>query len=352
MRKYIRAMFFGSGKTKMYLWTIVLVALASFACFGVVITGGSINFLYLGFGGLLFSITYSQLGVFKDVNIQMEDENKINTRIPKDKKATEDIYNENDKKQKFGKKIKELDDEKNELKRYNEDEVKKLFVQYKVKKESFLVLIDSSEKYRIKNCPSYVWSDKKYIYFLLLEKQPRTIAIPRSEIGGMRYEKGIIITNMEEYKKLKDTVFLYSLYKDLLPKYYRTVTNGLSTFKKNLFVIAEDIRITTKSAKGVMKATQCKLELNDKQLDKHRFDSYFEEVYKVKLLYQEEVLNQEEVKEQLSGILTRLAKHEEKIEVYQNTIFKLAQYQLISQEYAEYFLDYRHRLEQKKRKKR
>ena len=344
-------MFFGSGKTKMYLWTIVLVALASLVCFGVVATGASINFLYLGFGGFLFSITYSQLGVFKDVNIQMDDQNKITSSTQKTKKAIGVTNGEIEKRQNVKKRIEELEEEANELNRYNEDEVKKLLVQYKVKKESFLVLIDSSEKYRIKKCPGYIWSDKKHIYFLLLEKKPRTIAIPRSEVGGMRYEKGIIITNMEEYKKLKDTVFLYNMYKDLLPKYYRTVTNGLSTFKKNLFIFGEDIRITTKSAKGVMKVSQCKLELDDKQFDKQRFDSYFEEIYKVNLLYREEVWNQEEYREQLNGILTRLAHHEEKIEVYQDTIFRLAQYQLISQEYAEYFLDYRHKLEQKKRKK-
>ena len=345
-------MFFGSAKTKMYLWTIVLVAIASLVCFGAVATGGSINFLYLGFGGILFSITYSQLGVFKDVNIQMDEENKGNNSITNHKKLKGETYSESDKKQNLKKKTEEPDGEKNELKRYNEDEVKKLLVQYKVKKESFLVLIDSSEKYRIKKCPGYVWSDKKHIYFLLLEKNPRTIAIPRSELGGMRYEKGIIITNMEEYNKLKDSVFLYSMYRELLPQYYRTVTNGLSTFKKNLFVIGEDIRITTKSAKGVMKVSQCKLELDEKQFDNKRFDKYFEEIYKLNLLYREEVWNQEEFREQLSGILTRLAQHEEKIEIYQDTIFKLAQYQLISQEYAEHFLDYRHRLEQKKRKKR
>ena len=345
-------MFFGSGKTKMYLWTIVLVALASVVCFGAVATGGSINFLYLGFGGILFSITYSQLGVFKDVNIQMDEQDKKNSSLQKHKKAIGEMYNEEESKQKAKKNAEEPEDEQNELKRYNEDEVKKLLVQYKAKKESFLVLIDSSKKYRIKKCPGYVWSDKKHLYFLLLERKPRTIAIPRSEIGGMRYEKGIIITDMEEYKKLKDAMFLYSMYRDLLPKYYRTVTNGLSTFKKNLFIIGEDIRITTKSANGVMKVSQCMLELDEKQFDKQRFNSYFEEIYKVNLLYREEVWNQDEYKEQLSSILTRLAQHEEKIEVYQDTIFQLAQYQLISKDYAEHFLDYRHRLEQKKRKKR
>lgn len=345
-------MFFGSVKTKMYLWTIVLVALASIVCFGVVATGASINFLYLGFGGFLFSVTYSQLGVFKDIDINMKDGNEIDSSLKKHKKAIGEIYNEVEGKHISGKKSEKEENEKNELKRYNEDEVKRLLVQYKVKKESFLVLIDSSEKYRIKKCPGYVWSDKKNVYFLLLEKKPRTIAIPRLEIGGMRYEKGIIITDMEEYKKIKDSIFLYSMYRELFPKYYRTVTNGLSTFKKNLFIIGEDIRITTKSANGVMKASQCKLELNAKQFDKERFDCYFEEIYKVNLLYREEVWNREEYKEQLSSILTRLAHHEEKIEVYQNTIMQLAQYQLISQKYAEYFLDYRHQLERNKRKKR
>lgn len=347
-------MFRGSTKTKMFLWTIVLVALASVACLGAVVMGGSIYFAYLAFGGILFSVTYSQLGYFRDVTAEISEQGKLDASIHKHNKEKKAKFIETTDGNSTKKRAEQMEEfgEENGLQHYNEDEIKKVLVEYKAKKESFLVLIDSSEEYHIKNCPGYIWSDKKRVYFLLLEKKTRIIAIPRTETNVLRYEKGVIVRDIEEYKEVKDAFFLYSMYKDFFPEYYRTVTNGLSTFKKNLFIIGEDIRVTAKSVRGIMKATQCRLELDDQQFDKQRYGGYFEEAYKANLLFREEVYDQEEFKERIREILTGLAMHEEKAEVYQNTIFQLVQYRLISQEYAEFYLNHRNQLEQKKIKKK
>lgn len=351
MKKYIRAMFFGSAKTKMFLWTIVLVALASIFCIGAVAMGGSVYFAYAAFGGILFSITYSQLGMFRDVTAQLKEDGQLEASIhKKQKNGKKDYMEQPDIAGKKQSATEEESGEENPLAQYNDEKLKKLLVTYKVNKESFLVLIDSSEKYHIKKCPGYVWSDKKNLLFLLLEKKPRTIAIPRKETEIMRYEKGVVITDMEEYKHVKDSIFLNSMYRDLYPDYYRAVTNGLRTFKKNLFVIGEDIRITTKSAKGVMKAAQCRLELNQWQFDRQRYSSYFEEAYKANLLLREKVYDQEEFKEKMREILVGLAEHEEKIETYQSIVLQMVQYHFISQEYADFYMNYKSQLEQKRRK--
>lgn len=226
MRKYIRGMFYGSSKTKLYLWTIVVVLAISIGCFGAALLGAGLNFVYIAFGGSVFAIAYSQLGVFKDVNKEIKKGNMGHDAKEKIQEK-DNIRNTVNKKKKQEEIVSD-----NEYNQYTEENIKKYLFAYKVKKQSFLAIIDSSEKYHIKNCPAYVWGDKKYLYFLLLEKKVRTIAIPRTETAVLHYEKGAMVTDLEEYKKLKESFFLGSLFRKFIPEYYRTMVNGFSTFKK------------------------------------------------------------------------------------------------------------------------
>lgn len=353
MGKYIRAMFHGSAKTKAYLWTIVLVALASVVCFGAVLFGASIYLGYLAFGGSIFTIAYSQLAVFKDVNAEIVDQSLLEKSVAGSKKRrSKEAEAGGEQGSKRVSTLEEEEDGDNPFNRYTKDNLKKYLVSYKVKLQNYRVLIDSSEKYHIKCCPAYVWSDKNYLFFLLMEKKPRTIAISRKETGVLRYEKGVVIKDIEEYKKVKDSVFLGSLFHELYPEYYKQTVNGLTTFMKNLFIIGEDIKVTAPSAYGIIKATSCRLELTDKQIDRKRFGGYFEEMYKENLLWKEKAIGEEDYKERTRVLLTALAEHEEKLEVFQQTIYQLTQYRLISPDYAEFYLDYRGKLEGERTKRK
>ena len=329
-------MFKESTKTKAYLWTIVLVTLASIGCLAGCIVGAGLAFGYVAFGGFIFSTAYSQLGVFKDVNAQINEQDALAKSIIKQGERSKSIANAEKRK------MQELEEgEENELNRYTEENIKKYLVSYKAKKENYRVLIDSSEKYKISKCPAYVWSDKNYMFLLLMEKKTRIVTVPRKETGVLRYEKGVIITDMEEYKKVKDSMFLGSLFRELYPKYYKKTVNGLTTFMKNLFIIGEDIRITTCSARGIIKATGCRLELTDKQIDRKRFGGYFEDIYKENLLLKEGAYTQDEYNARIRELLSALAEHEEKQEVFQKIIYQLVQYNMISREYAEFYMEYR-----------
>lgn len=335
-------MFYGSSKTKLYLWTIVIVLAISIGCFGAALFGAGLIFVYVAFGGSVFAIAYSQLGVFKDVNKEIKKGNMGHDAKEKIQEK-DNIRNTVNKKKKQEEIVSD-----NEYNQYTKENIKKYLVAYKVKKQSFLVIIDSSEKYHIKNCPAYVWGDKKYLYFLLLEKKVRTIAIPRTETAILRYEKGAMVTDLEEYKKLKESFFLGSLFRKFIPEYYRTMVNGFSTFKKNLFIVAFDVKVSAPSVRGIMEITNCRLELDDSQLDRKRFGGYFAEAYKINLLLREEIYDAEEYKIKIREILTGLAEHEEQIDVFRNTLSAMLQYRLISSEYAEYYMNYRYKLEKKK----
>lgn len=335
MKKYIRAMFYGSTKTKAFLWTICTVVFASIICLGASILGAGIGFTYVAFGGIVFAITYSQLAVFKDVSkeiaLHAELESSIanrNKQVNVEEKAV-------------------LGDD-NAYNHYTEEKMNKLFETYRVKKENYCVLIDSYPKYKLKACPAYIWSDKNHMFIMALEKKPRIITISREETGVLQYEKGVIVKDIEEYKKVKESIFLSEKFQTLYPNYYKNTVNGLTTFVKNLFVIAGEIRITTPSAYGVIMATQCRLELTDKQIDRKRFGGYFEEIYKEQLLKKEGAYTPDIYNEKLREHLVVLAEHEENLQVFQNILQQLVQYRFMPHEYAEFYMEYRRKLDQKK----
>lgn len=336
----------GSSKTKVYLWTIVVTAVASLACLGASFLGAGLSFAYVAFGGIIFSVTFSQLGTFKDANYEIEHREVLEKSV----KNRNYVSEEGNKTSSRKKKIEEEESEShNDLNKYTEENIKKYLVAYKVKQQNYRILVDSSEKYHIKNCPALIWSDRNYLFMLLLEKKPRMITIARPSVEVMRYERGIVIKNIEEYKKVKDSV-LGSLFEELYPNYYKTRVNGLTTFMKNLFLIGEDIRITTPSAAGIMKATKCRLELNGKQLDKKRFNGYFEDVYKMNLLFKEKALSCEEYEERVRELLVNFAEHEESLESFRMTIYQLVQYNIISEEYAEFYMNYKGELQAKNKR--
>lgn len=346
MKKYLRAMIKGSSKTKVYLWTIVLVTLVSLVCLGASFLGAGLSFSYFAFGGIMFSITFSQLGTFNDINREIENKNLLEKSVKSRKKQCLEGQIGVPKKKKLEEEEMVSD---NELDKYTKETLKRYLVAYKVKQENYRILVDSSEKYHIKNCPAFIWSDRKYLFMLLLEKKPRMITIARPDVEIMRYERGIVIKNIEEYKKVKDSV-LGSLFEKLYPDYYKKRVNGLTTFMKNLFLIGEDIRITTPSAAGMIKATKCRLELSGKQLDRKRFNGYFEDVYKMNLLFKEKALSCEEYESCVRELLVNYAEHEESVESFQNTIYQLVQYNLISEEYAQFYMNYKGELEAKNRR--
>ena len=93
MKKYLRAMIKGSPKTKLYLWTIAAVLFLSVLCLGGCILGAGMGFAYAAFGGVIFSIAYSQLAVFRDVNVQIDQMDKLEQSIQRKEKMQKQRVN-------------------------------------------------------------------------------------------------------------------------------------------------------------------------------------------------------------------------------------------------------------------
>ena len=342
VRKYLRAMIYGGRKTKLFLWVLALSSSVSVGCIIACILGAGMSFAYAGFLGTIFSLAYSQLGDFKDVTRDLSKDDKKNRE--RKRLDTDDSVDtkSHEKKSKEGE---EKEAVENKYKQYTKEKIKQCLVEYKVKQENFRILVDSSEKHKIKCCPAYIWTDKYFFYLLLFEKKPRVISIPRKTLEIMTYEKEHVIRDIDEYSDLRGSV-MGSLFQSLMPKYYKTTVNGFTTYMKNLFVLGDDLVITAPSAGNAIKALHCQMVLDQSLLDPSRFNSYFQEVYKVNLLFKEKAISVEEYDIHLKAILSSLVEHRENLEVFKETITQLCQYGMISREYAEYYIEQRYKLKE------
>lgn len=330
MKKYLRALFWGSTKTKINLWTIVgiLVAEIIIIIFTVLMSSGMMAFLACMMG--IFFIMYTQSLSFQEIEKELAKKNEWKD-FEKSKEEKE--------------KIKE-----NYFNQYGEKELQRLFHAYKVKKESRAILIDSSIKYKINQCPAYIWKDKTYFHMLLLEKEPRKVQIELNKIPCMEYEKGAVVSREGEYTLLKKAPLVQLVFKDFLPTYYSGNKSNMDVMLKNLYILGADIKVTNKSARSVFDILNLTFQLNSKQADAERFGGYFVDAYKLNILWKDGVLEVEEYKQKMKHLLRNLAHNEINLDSFRRIIKQLIQYRLITDDYAEFFIEYRNKLEEKKKK--
>lgn len=327
MKKYWLGLRYGNKRTKSYLWGFLLLILATIICIGITIITkimevGAITAFLAAFT-LIFGLNLS----FGDVKKQIDEVNEkgIEAHKSKEKKSKwkDEIYNV----------------------QYSEKKIKQLFHQYKVKKGNKPVIVDSSKKYKISQCPAYIWIDKGYFYLLLLEKKPRKIEIEVNKMDGITYKREIVYNLNEEYQHLKDASLEKLVYQEFLPTYHRIRKNNMMLYTKNLYVLINDITFTNKSAKNLFEVYQGKFQVQDLNIE--RFGEYFKEIYQFNLLWKDGVYSTEEYKKKVQQLLNGLVESNLSDEEVQEQIYRFMKYNFITEEYADFYLHHREKIKNK-----
>ena len=376
MKKFINSLLYGSEQTKSYL--IVIIGLSI-----LTVVFGILCVIKLSFGfGLLCVVAGILDGIILN-NITFEDETYLLKRkevIEKEKEErkeehktegdiekekvdnfieqnqeleqedlAEDKSRDSELKQKEKKKVlreeqedivvdlREQDEEENPYKQYTKETMKKLFYKYKIKEEHRKVIIDFCAPFRIKQCPAYVWRDRKNLYFLLLEEEARKIEIALNQIDGIHYEKGVVVKSSLDYDKFKEQSFVGSLFLPYLPSYYEKVKNEKRCRCKNLYVITPELKVTNTSARSLFDILEEDFILQDKIMTSNRFDTYFKIAYKSNILLRDQVITPEEYRDKIRLLLTSISQGEMSERDYIFLINQLEEYQLITKEYANYY---------------
>lgn len=345
-KKLINTLKYGSGRTKRKLYLLLGVLAA-----GVVVTVAALiaKSVLLGLmafciifvdGIILLNTSFEQKTVVaepkesrkrskekKKEKVEGEEEDQPGALewVPAEKKEKEAEENSED----------EAVSEENPLLKYDEKKLKKLFVAYKVKKHHVPVMIDMCQAERIVQSPAYMWKDANYLYFLVLEEEPRLLKSRLSESDTIHIRRGMSARPMEEYSEMNEPSMISMIFGGLLPKYYKVESSPYrSEFRKNLYSAASGIWCTSASVKNMLKLLPARFTLDGGKIEEESI--YYQEIYIARVMCWDGVYSGQEYKEKVLEILGELIRADFSDITVRQYIDTMVIKGLIPQEYAEY----------------
>lgn len=332
MRTIWNTLKYGNKKVIFYVIFVIAIFIVAAVLFGLAVTNGS---AVMGIGAvilILFNIVLLKKLTEEEVE---EDELEEKEEGEKEKKETEEknrSYTENNLEEK----------EETNYKNYSsKSQIKQYLYTYKVKKENKTVMIDLWSKYRLKQCPAYIWLEKKKLCLLVFDEQPRKLEVPLHTMGtALEYEKGVSANPLKEYVNLKKATLVNAVFAPFIPTYNEEIYNGVSRFRKNRYVLAKEIKFTNTSARTLFELLHLSFEVEDNCTKSYQVNDYVKSAYKRNILLKDEVITIEEYRAEIQKIIKGMIEDNISFDVYIQTIELMAEYHLISGEYESYYKSY------------
>lgn len=341
MKKWINTFLYGDKKTIFFIISVFCgtVATISFAVAAVMklsLLYGAISVLAGVITGILLQNYTLQDKVDNfDSNEEKEKVTEALTLL------SEPVIEETKKKEiEFRKPADQRKSEETIYDNYGEKELEQLFCKYKVKQEYRKIMIDSCACFRIRQCPAYIWKNKKCLSILLIEEKPRFLSIPLKEIKDIYYERGVLVKNKDDYEEMKKPSYIASLFSPYLPNYYEKIHEEQKRKYKNLYVIGPKLKVTNTSARNLFDILELEFSVEDKIMESTRISPYFKLAYKSNILLQDRVIDLEEYRQRIRMIVTAIAEDEEEDE-FHRLIEQFVEAKLITAEYGDYYKEKR-----------
>ena len=109
--------------------------------------------------------------------------------------------------------------------------------------------------------------------------------------------------------------------------------------------MAGDLAFTNTSVKNVMDVLHPGFRVKDNMTSSSLYGAYFIESYQQNILLRDRVLEVDEYKERMKVLLQKMAQEERSLREFRHKLEELVEYRFITEEFADYFLEYRARLD-------
>ena len=347
--KLINTLKYGNSRTKRKIYLMMGILLAGLVLTAVAIVLG--NFL-LGLAGVLVIFIDGLILLntsFEQKNISADErKDTAERRFKREKKikpeedgpgALEWVASEKkaEKTEEESKEEQKEEKNKNSLAQYDEAKLKKIMVAYKVKKHHVPVMIDRCQAEKIMQRPAYMWNDSSYLYFLVLEEEPKLLKSKLADSGAISIRRGITARPIDEYPEMNEPSVVSMVFGGLLPKYYKVETGPYRTeYRKNLYSAAPGIWCTSASVKNMLKILPDRFVLEDGKTEEESI--YFQEIYIARLMFWDGIYSAQEYKEKVLEILGGLIRAEISNSTVMEYLNIMMMKGLIPREYADYVL--------------
>lgn len=233
---------------------------------------------------------------------------------------------------KTGEETEEDEHAQDDFARYDEKQLKKIMYRYKVRREHKTIIIDNAPEYKIRQCPAFVWREGNNLHFLLLEKEPRKLDIPLSDIRQIGYHKRVKAEPDRDYRPFTHATLVAKVFREHLPSYQETVENGKRFFYKNLYVAGSHMEITNTSAKNLFDILTVPFVIHNDVTESRRYSEYFKEAYRCSTLCKDLVITKAEFSEKITGLLDEMADADITGSEFMQTLRDMAQFHFATRE--------------------
>ncbi len=335
IEKIINSMFHGNLKTKIFLWSVVLMAASAiFLLMAGIILGN----VFLGFGGVVIGLA----GLITSQSVSLNDLQRAKKKKKKkDKKDKEKMQEEpspgrDSEEEEFvqeERSKKEKDREKAKyLSSMNDKKLKKIMQEHKVNQIHVKVMIDSYPAKDIEQAPAFMWRTDTMLHFMTLTGQAEEFEVPLEDIKGFLLVKNVAANPDKDYAFFQYSGFISKMFQPYLPEYFETTNDGQLETKKSTFRIEPGIYLTNSSVANLRKVLLPGVAflVDDQVIASTRFNEYFKELYRSSLLCKNMVITLDEYREQIPKTLDALLDAPISGTEFVNTIYDLNKYRLIS----------------------
>lgn len=221
---------------------------------------------------------------------------------------------------------------------YDKRKIKRTLYKYKVKKDHRLVLVDISKKYMIKQCPAYIWVADRQFNMLLLEEEPRHLAIPLGRIREITYLKKQSANVDTDYPMFHRNNLLTTVFRPYLPDYtHNTVASDKNSYK-NLYGITGGIYFTNKSAKNLFDLLNVEFRVDDKVTTSSKVNIFFKDAYKANIMLRDSVIDANGYADSIANTLENMVKSTISYMEFKDTLNLMVKNKLITQEFASHYM--------------
>lgn len=335
LEKILNSMFHGNLKTKIFLWSVLLMGVGAIA---LILTAAVLSMPMIGLAGAGLGL----MGFITSQSVSLNDlsrEKKKTSKASSEEGGAKSGQSPSDKEDgggEEGSRKKKEREKAQYLSAMNAKKLKKTMKEHKVNQIHVKVMIDSYPAKKIEQAPAFMWRTDTMLHFMILTSKAEEFEVPLEDIKGILLVKDVPANPERDYMPFKYSSYIGKMFQPFLPEYFQGTKDGSLDVKKNTFRIEPGIYLTNSSVGNLRRVLLPGVAflVDDQVIASRRFNEYFKELYRESILCKNLVITLEEYKKKVEDTLDAMLDAPMSGKEYVNTIYDLNKYRLISKEYV------------------
>lgn len=334
LEKIFNSMIYGNAKTKLFLWSVVVLTLG--AVF-MVLAGLILGIPSVGMGGVvvgLVALIVSQSVSLKDLQREKKKKgtkDRGHGTLQQDSHPKEEMRTDTAATDEKSRRRREKE-KAQYLSSMNQKKLKKVMKEHKVNQIHVKVMIDSYPAKKIEQAPAFMWRTDTMLHFMVLTGQAEEFEVPLAEIKGILLSKDVPANRERDYIFFQYSSFLAKMFQPYLPEYFESTKDGELRVTKNTFRIEPGIYLTNSSVANLRRVLLpgVAFQVDDAVIASQRFNEYFKELYRQSILCKNLIITLEEYREKVRETMDALLEAPISGREFVNTVYDLKKYRLIT----------------------